>query len=100
MKAFLTVGNFARWEKFVGDAAVYSSASKKSPTFFEKTPMFLEKSPTFLEKLPTFFRKRPTFYALCLPWLVNFRYLCTLERCVLAREKSQLASISCNVLCE
>ena len=61
MKAFLTVGGFARWEKFVGDAAVSSSASKKTPTFFEKTPMFLEKSPTFLENLPTFFRKRPTF---------------------------------------
>ena len=36
MKAFLTVGGFARWEKFVGDAAVSSSASKKTPTFFEK----------------------------------------------------------------
>ena len=61
MKAFLTVGGFAGWEKFAGDAVVSSSASKKTPTFFEKTPMFLEKSPTFLENLPTFFRKRPTF---------------------------------------
>ena len=62
------MGDFARWEKFVGDAAVSSSASKKTPMFFEKPPMFFEKpptflgkSPTFLEKLPTFFRNRPTF---------------------------------------
>ena len=55
------MSDFARWEKFVGDAAVSTSASKKTPTFFEKTPMFLGKSPTFLENLPTFFRKRPTF---------------------------------------
>ena len=55
------MGDFARWEKFVGDAAVSSSASKKPPMFFEKPSTFLGKSPTFLEKLPTFFRKRPTF---------------------------------------
>ena len=55
------MSGFAGWEKFAGDAVVSSSASKKTPTFFEKTPMFLEKSPTFLENLPTFFRKRPTF---------------------------------------
>ena len=55
------MGDFARWEKFVGDAAVSSSASKKTPMFFEKPPTFLGKSPTFLEKLPTFFRNRPTF---------------------------------------
>ena len=61
MKAFLTMGDFARWEKFVGDAAVSSSASKKTPMFFEKTPMFLGKSPTFLEKLPTFFGNCATF---------------------------------------
>lgn len=62
--------------------------------------MFLGKPPTFLEKLPTFSENVRRFYALCLPWLVNFRYLCMLERYVLAREKCQLASIPCNVLCE
>ena len=93
MKAFLTVSDFARWEKFVGDAAVSSSAAKKLPRFWENLPRFWKNFPRFSENVRR-------FYALCLPWLVKFRYLCILERCVLAREKSQLASIPCNVLCE
>jgi len=56
------MGDFARWEKFVGDAAVSSSASKKTPMFFEKPPTFFEKPPTFLGKSPTFLEKLPTFF--------------------------------------
>ena len=57
MKAFLTVDASARWEKFVGDAAVSSSASKKTPTFFEKLPTFFGNCATFLRVMPAVARK-------------------------------------------
>ena len=100
MKAFLTVSDFARWEKFVGDAAVSSSAAKKLPRSLKNLPRFSENLPRFWKNFPRFSENVRRFYALCLPWLVKFRYLCMLESCVLAREKSQLASIPCDVLCE
>ena len=64
LKAFLTVDASARWEKFVGDAAVSSSASKK-------TPMFLGKSPTFFEKTPTFTGESPMLFFSPLNWGVS-----------------------------
>ena len=100
MKAFLTVGDFARWEKFAGDAAVSSSASKrKLPRSLKKLPCFWENLPRFWEIFPRFLENVRRFYALCLPWLVKFRYLCMLERCVLAREKKPACvySLQCAV---
>ena len=73
---------------------------KNLPRFWKNFPRFWENLPRFWKNFPRFSETVRRFYALCLPWLVKFRYLCMLERCVLAREKSQLALIPCNVLCE
>ena len=73
---------------------------KKLPRSLKKLPCFWENLPRFWKNFPRFLEIVRRFYALCLPWLVKFRYLCMLERCVLAREKSQLVSIPCDVPCE